>query len=96
MLVTNTFYIEYGDHEYEVELSANCIHDSNYGADADGNRGMPMSWVEDIELVSMDEDALKLSPEDQKIIEDMAYKQADGYNWWSCIPEPPEPDDDSD
>ena len=94
MKVTDTFYIEYGDQEYEVVMSANCVHDSNYGADADGNRGMAMDWVEDIELVSMDEDALKLPLEVQKTIEDMAYKQAEDHDWWaSIVGEISEPDD---
>lgn len=37
-----------GGKKVEWEFEATLIIDSNYGADADGNRGMEMSWIDDV------------------------------------------------
>jgi len=79
--VTYSFSIEYDDQEYEVEMSANCAQE-NYGADADGNRGLQTVWIEDIRIVSIDHDVRKLPLEAQKEIEAQAFKEAEDFDWW--------------
>ena len=39
------------DNEYEISLKADMTHDRNYAADADGNRGVPMDFVDDEDIV---------------------------------------------
>jgi hypothetical protein len=47
--------IVYRDFEAEVELDI--VNDSDYGADADGNRGVSISYVDNFEIISVtDED----------------------------------------
>ena len=39
----------------DVEVEMDCFHDAKYGADADGNRGVPMDWFDEIKILNMDE-----------------------------------------
>ena len=51
------FYVEAGESrntgEWEVETIFSGHDDPNYGADADGNRGMLATFVDDVEIVSI-------------------------------------------
>lgn len=78
--VRHTFYIEYGNVEYEVIGYATLIHDHNYGADADGNRGIPMDFLDDVEF-ELGEDAKKLSDEDQVEILKIAENVGNDHDW---------------
>jgi len=82
--VKHSFYVEHGSDntEYEVFGSALLVHDSNYGADADGNRGVPMDWVDDVEL-ELGADAEKLPQADQYEILKKAEKLEEGHDWYS-------------
>ena len=40
--------------EYEVTFVVDWDHDSNYGADADGNRGVPMDFIEIDEIIKLE------------------------------------------
>lgn len=42
--------------ELEFEATATVVHDSNYGADADGRRGVPMDFIDEV-IISKDEKA---------------------------------------
>jgi len=44
--------------EYKVELDVRIVYDAQYGADADGNRGMPQTFIDDYKIVHV-EDSLK-------------------------------------
>ena len=35
---------------FDIDMSYQAVHDSSYGSDADGNRGMEVSWNEDLEF----------------------------------------------
>lgn len=91
--VKHTFYVEYGEVEYEVIGCATLIHDSNYGADADGNRGVSMDFIDDISF-ELCEEAKKLPEADQNAIFDLAEKLGDKHDWADDIIEPDEPDYD--
>lgn len=43
-----TFILD--DTEYEASVIIEYYDESNYGADIDGNRGVPMTFIEDIKI----------------------------------------------
>ena len=62
------------DHEVAVELTLEL--DSDYGADADGNRGMPTWFIEDWKIEEVDgQDASELDKSFISKIEDKISKQ---------------------
>jgi len=91
MRVYHTFYIEYKDAEYEVDGSAN-VYRELYGSDADGNRGVMMDFVEDIQVENLGDEAKKLPIADQQQIEALAEKKMDDHDWHEDVLEPEEPD----
>lgn len=36
--------------EYEADVKVTVCHDVNYGADADGNRGVPMTFIDEVNV----------------------------------------------
>lgn len=44
---------EYADRILMADVEITYIHEPNYGADADGNRGTPMTWVDEINVISI-------------------------------------------
>lgn len=38
----------------EIDYEATFLHDSNYGADADGNRGIPITFLDNIRIEDVD------------------------------------------
>lgn len=36
--------------EYEADVEVTIEHDSNYGADADGHRGVPMDFIDEVKV----------------------------------------------
>lgn len=42
--------VEFKGHTYEVEVWVKYYTEQNYGADLDGNRGVPRTFIEDVEL----------------------------------------------
>lgn len=38
------------DRKLEVDVEVDVYYESNYGADADGNRGMPMTFIQDFNI----------------------------------------------
>lgn len=93
--VTNTIQIEHKDREFSVEISAVLVHDGNYGADADGNRGMPMDFIEDVTVESVAaNDGEPVPDEVKKEVEALAEKRADDHDWEVPEPDYPEWDDE--
>ena len=39
----------------DVEIEMSVIQDPKYGADADGNRGTPVTWTDEIKILNMEE-----------------------------------------
>jgi hypothetical protein len=64
-------------------VSATLIHDSNYGADADGNRGVAMTFLEDLswDAPLVDDDGVELSEQEQLEAEDAILKAAEDHCW---------------
>jgi hypothetical protein len=92
--VENTFYIEHKDREFEVVVSAQLVHDSHYGADADGNRGVPMDFIEDVTVESVAAtDDEPISDDDKKEVEKLAEAKADKHEWEAPEPDYPDYDD---
>lgn len=76
---SHTFFVEYEDKEYSVTGSATFVHDSNYGADADGNRGMAMDFIEDV-CFEIDDDK-NIPKETQQQILKLAEEMSDPGAW---------------
>lgn len=51
-LVFDFGYVDDDDREVELDIEVNYDHltDDSYGEDRDGNRGIPVSWNEDIQI----------------------------------------------
>lgn len=66
-----------------VELKATGVLDSNYGADADGNRGMPVWFIDDVtwDLPDTDDDGNTLSESDRKIVDGLLNLKVDDVDW---------------
>jgi len=47
------------ENAYVVQLDAKIVNESNYGADADGHRGVPMTWVDDYKVLLVQNSCLK-------------------------------------
>ena len=59
---------------YEADVEVKMVADNDYGADADGNRGVYHEWIDDVEVLEVrDENGIrvnKVTPEmDKEIIE---------------------------
>jgi hypothetical protein len=83
--VSHEFVIEYDGREFYAQVSATFVRDNNYGADADGNRGMPMDFLEDIFVESITTeptlDEEPISEEQKKKVSEMAEKEAEAHDW---------------
>lgn len=54
----------------DVDVEATVVHDPNYGADADGNRGVGCTWVDETVVKNMDSvRAQALAQVDDMIVE---------------------------
>jgi hypothetical protein len=61
-----------GDEEsWIVEVEIETVTDPNYGADADGNRGMSMTFIDGVKILSAKRDltGLNATEEDLKILQ---------------------------
>lgn len=93
MKLEHEFYIEHEDREFTVTVSAWLTNEHDYGADADGNRGIYMQWVDDIQVENIScEDNLLISEITKNIVSELAEKQADKHGWE--IPERDYPEHD--
>ena len=58
--------------EYEADLDISVVHDAHYGADADGNRSMPMTFIDEVIINSLRNTVTgEIIPEDK--VPDEAY-----------------------
>lgn len=81
MKVFKTFTVTYRNKKYEIECFAYFCHDSNYGADIDGNRGIAVDYIDDIGVEDLGE-AKKLPKKSQETIEERALEQANACDDW--------------
>lgn len=79
--MTKTILIDYNNKEIEIDVTAILFFDPNYGADADGRRGVPRTFVDDIEFNIVDEKELNLSKEDKHEILKLAKEEAKHIEW---------------
>ena len=68
--------------ELTVNVQATKVIDNNYGADADGNRGIRQTWLEDVEITSVEDDSGKdvlkdLTNEEHSLLLNEAERKAD-------------------
>ncbi len=56
--------LEIDEHVYEAECEVEAYSDSNYGADADGNRGGYMEFIERVEILSCAKDDISIDLKD--------------------------------
>lgn len=42
--------------EVETSIEVKLVYDSNYGADADGNKGFPITFIEDVFILPFETD----------------------------------------
>ena len=66
-----------------VEVTASAEFDSSYGADADGNRGMGMYFMDDVEytLPKVDEKGEALTDDEMDELDNALNEEIDGYSW---------------
>jgi len=63
-------------HGVPIEVEADVIYESNYGADADGNRGIPAYFVEETIVKVSDVDITELiSQKDMEVIDERAIEE---------------------
>ena len=57
MKQTTKYRFEYdngnGNEEFEAEVEIETSYDANWGADADGNRGVPRVEIEEVKVISI-------------------------------------------
>ncbi len=76
---TGTYVVPYKDEEYEVEVEG-IFYESKEGQDADGNRGMWMTFCDDISIINI----FPSPPDDAALnyIEEHIYNlNADDFTW---------------
>jgi len=61
----------------EVVMSYEITHEKNYGADADGNRGIEASWADDLEFSILSEDGVDITNFVERHLPD-AFKAIEG------------------
>ena len=74
--------------EVTAEVEVKLVHDGNYGADADGNRGMAMDFLDDVYLSipitdkswANDENG-PFSEAEKKEAEELLIKAAEDHDW---------------
>lgn len=80
-----TITVTYKNVDYEVEIEATLSYESNYGADADNRRGVPMTWVE--EIIATDIlNGENLDEKDEKAIKELAEKEGEESVEWADFP----------
>ena len=63
-----------GDKTVTAEMIATFVYDSSYGADADGNRGMGVWFVDDVyptHEIAYDDDGRRLTREEIELAQDL-------------------------
>ena len=66
-----------------LDLHAKAYYDSNYGADADGNRGMGVYFIDEVtwETPEHDDDGNKLSGEEKKALNELLDTKIDNVDF---------------
>ena len=72
------YYGEHEDEEYTVDYKATISVDNNYGADADGNRGMR---VVEVEVEIEDYPKWCISDKDRSELEEAVQQEAEEHSW---------------
>jgi len=80
--MTKTIIVDYNNEEIEVDVTAIISFDPNYGADADGRRGVPRVFVDDMEFEIFDEKELNLSKEEKDEILKLAKEESKHIDWY--------------
>lgn len=72
-----------------VEVTASGYFESDYGADADGNRGVGMWFVDDIEytLPKVDEKGEVLTDEELDELDEVLNEEIDNFTWEFSTPD---------
>jgi hypothetical protein len=74
-ILKKEFTVELGDDKtVTAEMNATFIYDANYGADADGNRGMGVWFVDDVyptHEIAYDDDGRRLTREEIELAQDL-------------------------
>ena len=68
---------------FNVEVTVLGAYDGNYGADADGNRGMPVWFIDDIsfKVPTHDEEGKLLTKEERQELEEKLLVEVDDVDW---------------
>jgi hypothetical protein len=64
VIKTFTFEVEENKEYIPCKAKVEVIYnkDNSYGADADGNRGVPVTFIEDFKILSLEKDGVSISP----------------------------------
>jgi hypothetical protein len=77
-----SFSVKFEGIEYEGEVEIEMSHDANYGADADGNRGISQWFVDELEVLNCyDESGMEIEVDEipglEKAVEDFIMDNID-------------------
>ena len=67
-----------------AEMSALVVYEPDYGSDADGNRGTPMRFIEDVDMEEawlLDDEGQQLTHEEMDEASDLLFKKAELDDW---------------
>lgn len=78
------FTVYYEDKTITSEVEVCFVYDSNYGADADGNKGIGMYFLEDIypvEDITVDNEGNTLTEKEKQEVLNLLCSEAENYTW---------------
>jgi hypothetical protein len=81
---SHDFYVELDSGiEVTVYVEVDITYDSDYGADADGNRGSDVYFIDDLRYIIPDRDDndVELTAEDKKDLERILEDKIHGFDW---------------
>lgn len=83
MTSTKEITVTVNNKQVTLVLYATAYYDSNYGADADGNRGMGVWFLEDVtwDLPDIDDDGNTLSDSEKKMVDGLLNLSVDDIEW---------------
>lgn len=71
------------DRPVTIELKVCGVYDANYGADADGRRGMGVWFLDDFDYnpPEKDDNGQVITFQDKKVLEEIVYNEVHNTDW---------------
>lgn len=83
MTSTKEITVTVNNKQVTLDLYAKAYYDPNYGADADGNRGTGVYFIDEVtwETPECDDDGNKLSEEEKRTLNELLNTKVDDVNF---------------